>query len=217
MYAHRLARICRTALSVCLSLEAAAAASLPGAARPEVAVSFKSDTQIPPRIISSLRSELETMMRSAGYHLDWNATELANLSSFSIDVELRGACAVASHASAGQEHTGVPLASSAVRDGRILPRTWVNCDSVQALLAPHLASQPAARRDYLTGRAVARLIAHEFYHVLSQSRLHASAGIARDALNATDLLQESASFEEKTLRRMVPPMPASQRAASLAR
>jgi len=94
------------------------------------------------------------------------------------------------------------MASTATADGILLPKTWVNCGAVRAILAPRITDQPAVRRDFLTGRAVARLIAHELYHVLTQERSHSEEGVAKESLGAADLLNETSNFDAATMREL---------------
>ena len=58
------------------------------------------------------------------------------------------------------------------------------------------------RRDFLYGRAMARVVAHELYHVLMRSAEHARGGVARSCFNTGDLLTERFEFEGATLARL---------------
>jgi hypothetical protein len=52
---------------------------------------------------------------------------------------------------------------------------------------------------------MARLLAHEFYHVLGQTNSHALAGIAKARFSTADLLADHLDFEAVTLDRLRPP------------
>jgi hypothetical protein len=78
----------------------------------------------------------------------------------------------------------------------------VNCGNVTKLLAPALLYQPAARGDFIFGRAVARLIAHEFYHMLMQTREHTRNGISKPCFTAADLMTNSFEFEGVALAQL---------------
>ena len=69
-----------------------------------------------------------------------------------------------------QVGTRIPIASTAISDGRILPFAEVDCERLSALLSPALLRTAKSRRAEILGRAMGRLIAHELYHMLVQAR-----------------------------------------------
>lgn len=199
MYARRLAKFGLIPLSLlCVYTRAASLPALREVRR-ELPVSLLAASTLPPVALSALQHELESLMGKAGYNLDWAPTASAQ---GNVSVELRGTCAVPTHASLSPVPAGLPMASTATADGILLPKTWVNCGAVRAILAPRITDQPAVRRDFLTGRAVARLIAHELYHVLTQERSHSEEGVAKESLGAADLLNETSNFDAATMREL---------------
>jgi hypothetical protein len=150
-----------------------------------------------------MKRELARLMQTAGYRLEWRGPQDANIdtSAFLAVVELRGNC----EAPFEKVVTGwtlrdaADLASTFVSDGRVLPFSWVNCGNLTKLLASALMDQPEARADFIVGRAVARLIAHEFYHVLMQTRQHSGSGVSKPCFTAGDLLNEQFEFEHAVL------------------
>jgi hypothetical protein len=52
---------------------------------------------------------------------------------------------------------------------------------------------------------MARLLAHEFYHVLAQTDDHTQTGIAKARFSTADLLAEHFDFESVALGRLHPP------------
>ncbi|MBL8174279.1 MAG: hypothetical protein JNK48_06405, partial [Bryobacterales bacterium] len=97
---------------------------------------------------------------------------------------------------------GGPLASTQVEGGRILPYTEVFCDRLEQVLAAGWGSAPLYRRHVLTGRAMARVLAHEIYHFLAQEKGHAGSGVAKNCFHHRDLLGEEFAFDEHTAGRM---------------
>jgi hypothetical protein len=65
-------------------------------------------------------------------------------------------------------------------------------------LGSAIATEPRAQREYTYGRAIARLLAHEIYHIVAQTREHTRAGIAKEHFSANDLLAEHFEFEPST-------------------
>ena len=154
-----------------------------------------------PRSLDYMKLELEHLMRTGGYRVEWSdarSTERPSTDATLIVVKLHGACEIGE---APPIKPG-PLASTVVTDGRILPFSTVDCDHLTHLLAAQLASQPRARQDFLYGRAMARVLAHEVYHVLLNTGDHAREGIARAGFTATDLLSEHFEFEQSTLAKL---------------
>jgi hypothetical protein len=99
------------------------------------------------------------------------------------------------------------LASTAVQDHQVLPFINVDCAAITRLLAPSLSSEPPARRDLLYGRALARVLAHEFYHVLGRTVEHGESGISKTVVRASDLLGNRMEFEEAAIVKVRPPAP----------
>ncbi len=52
---------------------------------------------------------------------------------------------------------------------------------------------------------MARLLAHEFYHVLAQTDDHTQTGIAKARFSTADLLAEHFDFETIAIDRLRPP------------
>jgi hypothetical protein len=166
------------------------------------------------RPLDSMRRELARLMGMAGYELEWRSPEASPIdtSAFLAVVELRGDCEASPGsfpADSGLRETAelldgrtTPLASTFISDGQVLPFSWVNCGNVTKLLAPALADEPGAEADFIFGRAVARLIAHEFYHILMQTREHTRNGISKPSLSAGDLLLEGFNFEPEALAQL---------------
>jgi hypothetical protein len=57
------------------------------------------------------------------------------------------------------------------------------------------------QRDFLYGRAMGRLLAHELYHMLANQREHVGSGVGKPSFSASDVLGESFAFEESALAR----------------
>ena len=119
-------------------------------------------------------------------------------------VELNGICALPAGYAAGNSAAvnGNSLATTNVTDGQVLPFSAVNCAALSRVLAPVLSKDAGAHRDFLYGRAMARVVAHEMYHVLMRTTEHARAGIARSCFSIEDLVAERFEFEATVLARM---------------
>jgi hypothetical protein len=151
--------------------------------------------------VPHMQRELATLMQTAGFRIVWAAAGDTSPSANAIAVvELRGACrAPDPSADVRPVENGASLASTAVDGDQILPFSWINCETLTQMLAPSLASVEPGRKDFLYGRAMARLLAHELYHMLINTRAHGISGIDKASFNANDVLGEVFSFEQSAL------------------
>jgi hypothetical protein len=163
-----------------------------------------------PAYSSHLRREAESLLQSAGYSLEWRdsttrqAVDAPNL----VVVEFAGDCGapLTPSATAATLDSGRPLASAAVQDGVVLPFTRIDCAAVRGALAPFVNREAPARRAHFYGRAIGRLIAHELYHVLAQTRDHSLSGVAKTCFTPADLVAERFEFETVALSRLRRPV-----------
>jgi hypothetical protein len=197
-------------VALCCLLMTVVSPSWAASARPataKLAVYLKTDPYQSVRPLNSMRRELSRLMQTAGYELEWRGPQDSHIDTgaFLAVVELKGDC----EAPSGNLGPGsslpntAQLASTFISDGQVLPFSWVNCGNVTKLLAPALLYQPSARGDFIFGRALARLIAHEFYHILMQTPEHTRSGISKPCFTAADLLTSSFEFEYAALAQLL--------------
>jgi hypothetical protein len=154
------------------------------------------------RTVSYMQRELETQLKSAGYAVNWKALggPFDDGKTLIVVVELRGACrAPEAGVYVKPVDRGASLASTAVDGDQVLPFSWINCETLTQLLAPELTRIEPGQRDFLYGRAMGRLLAHELYHVLANKREHDDSGVAKESFNASDVLGEHFIFEGTAL------------------
>jgi hypothetical protein len=191
-------------LATCASLNAAAAtpSRLTAEHLPRIplAIYYSFDTAPPAAaLIWEMQSELGRILEPAGLGAIWrpiNAPRDAREDFPEIVVfRFQGTCAfdTAPGSNGGPDQGGLPLAETELSDGHVLPFGKVNCDIVRHLIAP-AKSQAAAQKNAALGRALARVVAHEIYHMLTASTTHASQGIARPAHSRADLTASSFRF-----------------------
>lgn len=71
------------------------------------------------------------------------------------------------------------LGASHVTDGEVQPFCNVNADAIRAYVAENLRALNPGDRNLVFGRALARVLAHELYHIFSQSKRHSKSGLMR--------------------------------------
>lgn len=154
-----------------------------------------------PTVSIAIKEELAKSVQPAGLTLDLRdyATRTSG-ESFErlMVVKFHGRCASAD----APVSTAGPLASTQVQGDRILPFADVYCDRVVSTMAGSLLSQPASRRGLLVTRALARVLAHEIFHYVSQDQTHAREGLAKSCVRAQDLIAERFGFDNDAVGRM---------------
>jgi hypothetical protein len=156
--------------------------------------------------VSYMERELSGLMQTAGYRIEW-----LNASAAIPDVRngqlvvlaLTGDCTARRGPVELSEDLGIEsLASTPVSDGEILPFSTLHCDTLNRVLGGTIAGASDQRRPWLYGRAMARLAAHELYHVLTNVRSHSLEGVSKPCFSARDLLADHFEFESAALAKM---------------
>ena len=92
---------------------------------------------------------------------------------------------------------GQPLAETDIANGEVLPFGAVDCETVRRFIAPALKSVGGEEKNAALGRAIARVSAHEIYHMLTGSEGHARRGIARARHSREELTAPTFAFAQK--------------------
>lgn len=179
------------------------AESFPGREKTLV-IFLTSDAIISAAASSELKREVSYLLRPAAIRVDWRdpAVDRGGLENdYSALVHLRGSCRPADAITRFEHAVSGPftLASSPVADGVILPFGDIDCAALNAFLGPSLWKEPDKVREFAYGRAIARLMAHELYHMIGQTRVHARSGIAESDFTVAELLSDHFEFTESTL------------------
>jgi cytochrome c553 len=150
---------------------------------------------------SSMQRELASLVSPIGLRVDWRSlAEPRNgeASAALVVVTFLGQC----NAAGLQPRHVVPgaLAWTHISDGVILPFIDVDCDRIRDLMQAKVLQTDAKLREQFFGRAVARVLGHELYHVFTETTHHAKEGVAQAAFTAGDLLSDDFDFGEKEFR-----------------
>lgn len=169
-----------------------------------VAVYFQGTHSNSDIALDSMKTELTLLLNGAAYDIHWGDSQKPMVSGGTlVVVELRGACVPSSPgANSFEKASGSALASSQVVNERILPFISLDCRALNDLIAVPIAQLPAGQRDLAYGRAMARLLAHELYHFLTQATHHTKSGIAKTAVSATELLSDHFDFDGEAVARL---------------
>jgi hypothetical protein len=108
-----------------------------------------------------------------------------------VQVRLAGRCNLAGAPDKGSRQPG-PYAWAHVSEGRVLPFIEVDCDRIRNALFSTMWGEDFQHRDFLLGRALARIIAHELHHVVHSEVHHSEEGLAQPRLTAASLIRGDA-------------------------
>jgi hypothetical protein len=162
--------------------------------------------------VIEMKQETNEILRETGLHLEWvplgEAVEKSHPDL--VLVRFRGACMLDPAGLKGEStDPSGPLAFTYSTDGVVQPFGDVACDRVAATVRSVLCGSDFSRADFLLGRALGRVLAHELVHMLTGSVAHARDGVTKAALSGKDLIANSlllSPVDVKTLRRIFSPL-----------
>ena len=166
---------------------------------------------VPVSIKHALEDEVESIMGPLGRHFVWRT--IASVTGNEVSAELavltfKGRCDVEG-LTPKEAHPGA-LGWTHVSDGAILPFSDIDCDRIRVFVQKELLYRKVGEREEVFGRAMARVVAHELYHIFANTPHHGSDGVAKSAYTVQELLSDDFVFEEaqcRTLKSSLPPKP----------
>jgi len=182
------------ALALLLAAMPAAAGSRPSELPVALYTSFQQPA--PPAVVGAMRAELGAILAPSAMRFEWRSLDSVNGSEVSSELAVltfKGRCDV--EGLTFQTESVGALGWTHVTDGVILPFADIDCDRVRLFLQRDLIYLPAAEREAAFGRALARVVAHELYHIFVRTADHSSDGICKSAFSTQDLL--STDFQIK--------------------
>lgn len=156
------------------------------------------------KLLGQVKAEIGNVMQAAGLTFELKLfSELGPYAEFSnlMVVRMKGRCRM--DASPGNEKAAAgPLAFTHTSNGKVLPFIEVACDRVRNVIRPAMWGDQFRIAEELMGRAVARVMAHEIYHVMTGTK-HGDGGIARHSLSGAQLISGQLLFEAEDIERMM--------------
>jgi predicted nucleotidyltransferase len=116
--------------------------------------------------------------------------------------KLKGHCTLDGLPIAALSDERGPLAMTYSVDGEILPFGEVECDRLQRTVRANPHSMGLFRQSAFN-TALARVIAHEIYHMLACSNVHTKSGVTKESLSALELSSGALSFPAEAKRRLL--------------
>ncbi|MFN0106747.1 MAG: hypothetical protein ACKV2U_32215 [Bryobacteraceae bacterium] len=166
------------------------------AASPEVTVIIQLGEVFSPQAWQAMEAETGRIAKQAGIRLQFVEHSKAAGKEFDdlVVFRMKGRCAMNAFPAPFDERG--PYASAAVAGGNVLPFGEVRCDRIRESLKTAMAGRDFAQGDELLGRALGRVVAHELYHMLANTRGHSKSGVAKEALSARQLLSDDLSLAD---------------------
>lgn len=193
------AQFCAIALMVCLL---PAFAETRTSSSP-LAILFRFDGPYSQAAFHEMERELATLMEPSALLPEWHdRRDVTPADSFQslVMVNFHGRCRV--EPAAALADGDKPLAWTHVVDGKVLPFSDVECDRVRASI--HSANGIRQLSDLVLRRALARVLAHEIYHVLARTSTHTGAGLAKRSLTGIELSSDRLEVNPSGMNRMQP-------------
>lgn len=165
-----------------------------------------SNQAIDSAVTHEAQQELQRLLAPAGIRVTWqNADERKTDATYEklVVAFYDGNCSVAELPAVGfAPHTN-KLADTVIgSEGQLRPFFRVDCSRLIWTLRPLLDRLNVPARNLVFGRAMARVMAHEIYHILADAAGHAESGIAKPSFSIKDLITNRFDFSTASLDRM---------------
>ena len=157
------------------------------------------ENPVPARTLDEIRTELNSVMRMTGWDFDLLLfTDMAPNQEFRdlVVVRFKGECRMAALPVRRQDG---PLAFAHTSDGEVLPFMDVFCDRIRGSVRAAMWGDQYRRADQIMGRALARIIAHELYHIIGKTSVHSPSGIANHSLSGEQLVSDKLDFTPEAM------------------
>jgi hypothetical protein len=151
--------------------------------------------------LKAMQSELQSILYGVGVSLDLRVKdELPPDPQFGdlLIFKMKGHCSTEQLPIGAILDERGPLAWTYESDGEMLSFGEVQCDRVRLSLQRLYGPQTAEMHSMLYGKALARVVAHEMYHMLSNSSEHTKAGVTKSSLTPRELAQDPMHFPANT-------------------
>ncbi len=169
-----------------------------GATLAPVALYTNFQHQAPAAVREALRDELAAIMSPLGLRFEWHDLNAARTQETAVElavVTFKGSCEAGSP-TVPAARVGA-LGWTHVSEGEILPFADIDCDGIRSFLSGRLSEIRPLQREEMYGRAVARVLAHELYHIFANTQHHGAAGVGKAAYTVENLTDAEFQFDGK--------------------
>jgi hypothetical protein len=150
--------------------------------------------------LGEMKREVASIMKGTGFVFDWRFRSQAGANEYSslIVVNLTGDCII--DPSREIPKIAGPLAFAHTSGSNVLRFADVHCDSVSRLVQTVYTGRENS--DLLFGKALGRVLAHEFCHILGNTFDHSEDGILRSTFSARQLISRRFDLDPVDLDRL---------------
>ncbi|HLH44160.1 MAG TPA: hypothetical protein VKV74_14325 [Bryobacteraceae bacterium] len=177
-------RLAALAVAVALGCMGQAA----GNSAAQLVIVMRFDVGPPAGVLESMQREVASILEPADVQVTWRRAEQNDgreLFRHVVVIRFRGACHTPpvswDELPAAMENP--ELASASVRDGKALPFAEVHCDRISAFLRPWRKAEQSAA----LGAVMGRVIAHELYHMLTNTQTHGVSALSKATVTSVEL------------------------------
>ena len=153
-----------------------------------------------PEVVDALKSELAEIWKGEPVKLNWTPLEDVHPGdSFSdlVVVHFKGDChlhAIEPFRIDERGPQGSALAYSSMVNGEVQPFSSILCERVQRSVQSALKPNQRKSANKLYGQALGRVLSHELYHILNQTKEHEHQGLAKKSLTGQQLIAPNFHF-----------------------
>ena len=177
-------------------------AALPGSSQVgSIAIYTQFQHEPSKAVLSAIQEEASALMAPAGLRLQWKTLPSTGneISSAVAVVTFQGRCTAASLPIQPKWETR--LGWSHVSDREVLPFAGIDCDSIRGFTYKQLLAVPLRERDEVLGRAIGRVLAHEFDHIFGETRDHGARDMDQPQYTVEELV--APSLDSSTAKRHI--------------
>lgn len=145
-----------------------------------ITVVVSSERPLAPEAMKELQAEMANLLKQANRPVEWRQLADMKLGDSAADlvmVKFRGDCRMELSPALLDERG--PLAFTHTTDGEVLPFSEVLCDKVKVAARSAMHGGQVASGDKLLGRALARVLAHEIWHMTANTSQHSKTGVSK--------------------------------------
>jgi hypothetical protein len=156
-----------------------------------------------PYVLETLHTEIEDLLHPTHLAVHWHDGRGEVAGQLAV-IRIQGECqAYAPPPTMYVSEDVEALGRTHVSNGVVLPFADIRCDELRRFIGGPLRSgHDREAREQMLGRALARVIAHELYHILLKTRSHGKSGIARASQTAAQLVAPRVSFSRADERKL---------------
>ena len=150
--------------------------------------------------IGAMGREAAHILKKSGVSLLWRVGDPGqSVDGMIVVVKLVGRCDMDGPAAILM--TG-PLGWSHEANGVVLPFSDLACDNIRGQVQSAQVAGNPLRGNVLLGRAMGRVLAHELYHIVADTSVHADDGVTQSALSARELTSGQLEFRRSDVEAM---------------